>query len=52
MQDSRLFLAPTDRFAQRHLGSDAQKLTEMTASLGFDSTEDLMKAVIPESKGK
>ncbi|MGB5402250.1 MAG: aminomethyl-transferring glycine dehydrogenase, partial [Thermoanaerobaculia bacterium] len=40
--------APIDRFEDRHLGPSRAAIPEMLDSLGFDSLDDLVRAVIPE----
>ena len=40
--------APTDRFEDRHLGPSRAAIPEMLQSLGFESLDDLIAAVIPE----
>ncbi len=41
--------APTDRFEDRHLGPSRAAIPEMLASLGFESLDELVAAVVPES---
>ena len=41
--------APTDRFEDRHLGPSRAAIPEMLASLGFESLDDLVAAVVPEA---
>ncbi|MGB5162084.1 MAG: aminomethyl-transferring glycine dehydrogenase [Thermoanaerobaculia bacterium] len=40
--------APIDRFEDRHLGPSRAAIPEMLDSLGFESLDDLVRAVIPE----
>jgi glycine dehydrogenase len=42
-------LAPTDRFARRHIGPDATEQKEMLALLGFSSLDALADAAVPKS---
>ena len=48
MKPSEL-LQPGDLFVQRHLGPGEAEIEEMLATLGFESLEDLVDAVVPES---
>ena len=38
-----------DHFVNRHIGPDAEEARAMLEELGFDSMEDFMEAVVPES---
>ncbi|MFT5422533.1 MAG: glycine dehydrogenase [Phycisphaerales bacterium] len=40
-------LAPTDRFADRHLGPDGAEIASMLSALGCDSMEGLISQVVP-----
>jgi glycine dehydrogenase len=40
---------PPDLFVDRHLGSGDHEIREMLETLGFDSIEDLVDAVVPAS---
>jgi glycine dehydrogenase len=42
-------LAPTDRFARRHIGPTAAEQMEMLAALGFASLDALTDAAVPRS---
>jgi glycine dehydrogenase len=42
-------LSPSDTFVHRHLGPSEAELSEMLASLGYDSLEAFTDAVVPES---
>jgi glycine dehydrogenase len=48
MTTSDLF-APTDRFEDRHLGPSQSAVPEMLASLGFETLDQLVAAVVPET---
>jgi glycine cleavage system pyridoxal-binding protein P len=41
--------APTDRFEDRHLGPSRAAIPDMLESLGFESLDELVAAVVPES---
>ena len=40
--------APTERFASRHIGPRPDDVREMVATLGYDSLDTLIDAVVPE----
>ncbi len=48
MKGADLF-APLDDFVNRHLGPTEEQAHEMLGTLGFESLEDLVAAVIPEA---
>ena len=48
MKGSDLF-APLDDFVNRHLGPTEEQAHEMLGTLGFESLDDLVTAVIPEA---
>jgi glycine dehydrogenase len=49
MVSAHQLLAPTDSFARRHIGPDAQEQKEMLAALGMDSLDALIDRAVPES---
>jgi glycine dehydrogenase len=49
MVSAHQLLAPTDSFARRHIGPDAQEQQEMLAALGVDSLDALIDRAVPES---
>src|SRR5438876_11003196 len=44
----RASLAPTDRFVTRHIGPSPDETRGMLATLGYDSLDAFIDAVIPE----
>ncbi len=48
MQAPDLF-APSDEFVRRHLGPRRAQIQEMLGSLGFNSLNELIVAVIPKA---
>jgi glycine dehydrogenase len=43
------FLAPPDRFRNRHIGPDTGEVGEMLATLGLESLDALVESTVPES---
>jgi glycine dehydrogenase len=49
MSSVHALLAPTEKFARRHIGPDAAEQQEMLALLGFDSLDALIDRAVPAS---
>jgi glycine dehydrogenase len=49
MSSAHALLAPTDKFAHRHIGPDAAEQMQMLAAVGFDSLDALINQAVPKA---